>query len=297
MPRVELDELFDAEFLSALTHLRVIARRVARGGRFAEQRSQDSGSGIEFKDYRPYSPGDDLRAIDWNIYRRLGRVFLRMFEELEDLPVYLLPDTSRSMYMETPPRARPALQAALAFASIALNQHDRVGLFPIGADMEIALRPQSGRGRLLRFAESMAQLEASGATNFDQSLRRFHSLGLREGLAIIVSDFFDPGGTQQIVSAVKQLRHRVLFVQIYRATDRNPAIEGDVQLVDCESGDTRDATVTPAVLAQVAAAHDAFQAELTNFASQRGVGLLRLDADREVLPQLATLFEQGSLRV
>ena len=98
-------ELFDPAFLEAVGRLRLVAHRVARGGRPAEQRSKDMGAGIEFRDFRPYSPGDDFRAIDWNIYRRLGRVFLRLFEELEDLPVYLAPDVSQSLFLESPPRA------------------------------------------------------------------------------------------------------------------------------------------------------------------------------------------------
>ena len=107
-------EIFDPAFLESLKALRFVARRVAAGGRFAEQRSKDLGSGIEFRDYRPYTAGDDFRSIDWNIYRRLGRVFLRLFEELEDLPLYLLPDVSDSMWLEEPPRARAGLRAAYA---------------------------------------------------------------------------------------------------------------------------------------------------------------------------------------
>ena len=104
--RLLKEPLFDGEFLDKVQRLRLVARRVAPRGRFAEQASKDRGSGLEFQDYRPYVPGDDLRAIDWNVYRRLGRVFLRLFEELEDLPVYLLPDISGSAWMEDPPRAR-----------------------------------------------------------------------------------------------------------------------------------------------------------------------------------------------
>ena len=96
------DELFDSKFLDSLKNLRLIARRVPAGGRFAEQRSSDLGHGLEFRDFRPYAPGDDLRAVDWNIYRRLGRVFIRLFEELEDLPLYLMPDISGSAFLEDP---------------------------------------------------------------------------------------------------------------------------------------------------------------------------------------------------
>ena len=102
--------LLDPEFLQQACALRIIAHRVAPAGRWAEHRSHDRGQGLEFRDYRPYSPGDEMRAIDWNIYRRLGRVVVRLFEEMEDLPVYLMPDLSFSMWKEDSPRAVAALK-------------------------------------------------------------------------------------------------------------------------------------------------------------------------------------------
>ncbi|MHC4935490.1 MAG: DUF58 domain-containing protein [Planctomycetota bacterium] len=286
-------ELFDPAFREAVGRLHLVARRVARGGRPAEQRSRDLGSGIEFRDFRPYSPGDDFRAIDWNIYRRLGRVFLRLFEELEDLPVYLAPDVSESAFLEEDPRARTGLRAAFALASIALNQHDRVGVFPFGADLSVALRPQSGRGRALRIAETLAGLEARGSTDFRTSFRRFSGLGLREGLLVVISDFFDPGGIEAIREALGPQRHRLLLVPLWRASDRDPDLTGDVELVDCETGESEDVSITAPILERVRVAHDAFHGELRDFARRRGAGILRLDCDREVVPQLAELFEGG----
>jgi uncharacterized protein (DUF58 family) len=295
-------ELFDPEFFEALQRLHIHARRVARGGRHAEQRSRDLGTGIEFRDFRPYVPGDDFRSIDWTIYRRLGKVFLRLFEEFEDLPVYLLPDVSASMYMETPPRAQAGLRTALALTSIALNQHDSVGLFPFGDDLSVALRPQSGKGRLMRFATSMTQLEPAGPTDLTKSLRTLQALGLREGLAVIISDFFDPTGIEGVLAALKRVRHRLLLVQLIRPIDRDPRLSGelqmgDLQLRDCESGAIEEVSLTPAVLTRYRAAYDHFQEQLTGFANQRGIGLLQLDVEQDVLAQLATLFESGSMSV
>ena len=135
MSRFRTDELFDPDFLESVQRLRIVARRVPRGGRHAEQRSRDLGHGIEFRDFRAYTPGDDLRAVDWNVYGRLRKVFLRLYEELEDLPVYLLVDVSASMFHETPPRARAGLRTALALAAITLGQHDSVGVFPFSDDL------------------------------------------------------------------------------------------------------------------------------------------------------------------
>ncbi len=297
MPPISPQELFDAEFLGALDRLHIHARRVAHGGRHAEQRSRDLGSGIEFRDFRPYVAGDDFRSIDWTIYRRLGKVFLRLFEELEDLPVYLLPDISQSMYLETPPRAVAGLRCALGLASIALNQHDSVGLLPFADKLQVALRPQSGKGRLLRFADAMSSMTAGGATDLRASMRTFDAMKLRRGLAVVISDFFDSAGTEAVIEALKRTRHRLLLVQLVRTSDRDPGLSGDLQLRDCETGAVGDVSAAPAVLQRYRSAYDRFQQQITDFARQRDAGLLQLDVERSVLEQLASLFESGRMQV
>jgi len=287
-------ELFDPEFLESLTRLHVLARRVARSGRPAEQRSQDMGSGVEFRDFRPYSAGDDFRAIDWTVYRRLRRVFLRLYEELEDLPVYLLVDRSRSLFEEEPPRIRAGLRCALALAAISLQQHDSVGLFPFGADLEMAIRPHAGKSRLGRFAETLAGLEPASTTDFAKTLRTFGSMRLRAGLCVIISDFFDPKGIDEVVASLKSIRHRVLLVRLWRQADAAPELGGDFQLVDCETGATEDVSATAAIVDAYKKSYARFDARITGYARKTGAGLLMLDTDQEVLPQLAGLFEHGS---
>ena len=295
--RIRSEELFDPAFLASLERLRVVARRVAPRGRHADQRSRDLGGGLEFKDYRAYTSGDDLRSVDWNIYRRLGRVFLRLFEEQEDLPLYLLPDVSESAWMEEPPRARAGLRAALALGAISLNQHDRVGLFPFADDLTVAVRPRAGKRRVLQFADELARLEPGGRTDFQRSLRTFGHLRLREGLVAIVSDFFDPAGIDAVVDALGRLRHKLVLVQLVRSTDANPDLQGDVRLLDCETGEGEDVSVTPAVRAGYQRAYAAWGEGLTRFAQGRRAGLLRLDVEQPVVPQLARLFEGGRLAV
>ena len=293
-PAFEAKDLYDAAFLESLTRLRIIATRVQGGGRHAEQRSRDLGSGFDFRDYRPYTPGDDLRAIDWNLYRRLGRVFVRLYEELEDLPLYLLPDLSRSAFLEQPPRARAGLRASLALGAISLNQHDSVGVFPFSDQLEVLVRPSAGKRRVLTLADRLAGVEPGGETDFAASLARFGALGLREGLVAIVSDFFDPRGIEAVTAALGRLRHRLLLVQLVRASDRDPDITGDVRLVDCETGGAADVSISSATLERYRAAYDRFQEGLTSFARRRGAGLVRLDVEQEVVPQLAAVFETGS---
>lgn len=292
--RIPAEVLCDAGFLASLEHLRIVAKSVAPRGLFAEQRSRDKGSGIEFRDYRPYSSGDDLRAIDWNVYRRLGRLFLRLFEELEDLPLYLVPDVSASAFLEQPPRAQAGLRCALALAAIGLGQHDRVGVFPFSDDLRVHVRPTAGRGRVLGLAQRMSEIDGGGRTDLARSLATLEGLRLREGLVCVLSDFFDPAGIDAVCAALAKVRHRLLLVRLVRASDREPALSGDLRLVDCENGSSADVSVTAAVIERYKAAHARFEERLTTFARSRGAGLLELDVDGDVLPQLERLFLTGS---
>ncbi|MFT4542613.1 MAG: hypothetical protein ACI841_000551 [Planctomycetota bacterium] len=297
---LEQQQLFDTAFLDAAQRLRLVARRVAPRGRFADQRSRDRGSGLEFQDYRPYTRGDDLRAVDWTVYRRLGRVFLRLFEEHEDLPLYLLPDVSRSAWMEDSPRVIPGLRASLALAAVSLGQHDSVGVFPFSDDLQVLQRPTSGKGRLMHFAKRLATLEAGGATDFAASMKRFRALGLREGLVVIVSDFFDPNGLDAIRASLRSLRHKLLLIQLVRMSDREPLAlhgAGDLRLVDCETNEAHDVSLSEDVLKRYRETYDRFGTGLAEIARKRGAGLLALDAEADVVPQIARLFENGRREV
>ncbi|MEM1067847.1 MAG: DUF58 domain-containing protein [Planctomycetota bacterium] len=291
-------QLLDPHFLEQAHALRIVARRVAPAGRWAEHRSRDRGQGMEFRDYRPYSPGDELRSIDWNVYRRLGRVVVRLFEEMEDLPIYLMPDFSRSMWKEDPPRSITAMKTAVALAAIGLDQHDRVGLFPFGEDLDTTVRPTSGRGRLSLIAQALTRIAESAAdsprgTDLANSMAKLSGLGLREGLLVIVSDFFDPHGIDTMVTELKRTRHRPLLIAVAREEDREPQLRGDIRVRDCETGDSRDVTVDAAVLQKYREAYDQHFDRLREFSRSRRGGFLSIDHDQDVMQQLANLFEGG----
>ncbi len=290
--------LLDPQFLQQARALRIVARRVAPAGRWAEHRSRDRGQGMEFRDFRPYSPGDELKTIDWNVYRRLGRFVVRLFEEMEDLPIYLLPDLSKSMWHENPPRAVTALKVAVAIASVGLDQHDRVGVFPFGESLDATMRPTSGRGRLNSIAATLSRAaeaarDRSTGTNLAASLAKLRGLGLREGLVVIISDWLDPNGMDLMMTELKRMRHRPMLISIARDQDRQPNLEGDVRVRDCETGDVRDISITNSVLERYRAAYDQHFEGLDAFAKSRQGGFLSMDHDGDVMQQLASIFEGG----
>jgi uncharacterized protein (DUF58 family) len=297
---IPFDTLFDPDFLASLSHLSIAVQRVAAGGRFGERLSKDRGAGIEFRDFRGYSPGDDPRAIDWNIYRRLGKVFVRLYEEQQDLPLYLMPDVSTSMFHEEDPRALTALRCALALATISLSHHDSTALFPFAEKMDMRVKSMSGKANTMAFAEHLSRLAppAGGArTNVSGALRRIADMNLRRGLLVVISDFFDPAGVDSVRDALRSIRHRMLFVQLVRPSDAVPALDGDLRLRDCETGDSAEITVTPHVLTRYREAYASFNNELAALVKYFHGGLLRLDVEEDLVTQLNTVFAAGNLSV
>lgn len=288
--------LFPPELLAALQGLRVEARRVPRGGRHAEHHAREAGAGIEFRDYRAYVPGDDMRRVDWSLYRRFERLFLRLLDEVRDLPLYVLVDLSDSMWFESVPGHSPAFsarQAAGIASAIALQQLDPVGVFPFGEKLGRFLPPVHGKRNLPRVLSFLIEQEKLGPTDFQASLRGFQQLALRPGLLMVISDFFDDRGLDAVLAGLGALRHRLLIVRTVRATDRNPALHGELRLRDCETGTPLDLTVTDAILEKYHDAWREFEESLKGFARKRGAGYLDLSIEEPVLAQFQTLFPGG----
>lgn len=122
------EELFDDQFQRRLEYLAIVSRRVFAGRMRAERRTKKSGTGIEFADHRDYVAGDDFRSLDWNVYGRLGRLLVRLYEEEEDLSIYLVVDASRSMAFGDGKKLRYAKRLCAALAYVGLANLDRIAV-------------------------------------------------------------------------------------------------------------------------------------------------------------------------
>ena len=162
------EAFFDAEFLKKLERLRLIAKRLSWANAKGEHPSSRRGFSLEFSDYRRYQQGDDLRYVDWNIYRRLDRLLLKVFTADEEMNVYLLVDTSRSMAEGTPPKIDYAKKVAAALGYIGLKNLDRVGGAAFSSALQAPLTLGRGRKQVLSLLASSASYRAMARLTCDR---------------------------------------------------------------------------------------------------------------------------------
>jgi uncharacterized protein (DUF58 family) len=298
MPEPE-PAIVDQRFLAAARRLRLRALGLTPHPQRAERPTPIAGSGTDYRDRRPYVPGDEPRRIDWSLYRRSGRLFIRLYDEPRRLGVTILVDCSGSMGFERPPRLRAAKQVAIALAAAALEEGQKVTVRPIAGgrlrDPVGSADSPAGLGRLAigvgRAAATAAPSELAGVF---EAVRR-----LREprGQLVVVSDFFDPGGVEAWRPALHATPHVPLLVQLARASDGEPRVEGDVEIEDCETGELVRVSGSPRTAAAYRAAYERFESALHDAAVGGGGRRLRLDADRPVLEQLGRASIGGEIRV
>ncbi len=265
------ENLFDDEFLKKLEMLHIVSRKIAVGTMRAERRTKKIGSGIEFADHRSYSPGDDFRNLDWNIFMRTRKLFLRLFEEEEDLHVYLLVDCSHSMELgiDGNSKLRYARKLAATLAYIALANLDRVAIVPFNSRLTGRLPPSRGRGQIYKVFKFLEALEGGGQTSTREAFRNFVTQNPRRGVACVISDFYDPDGFEEGLNLLRYHKHDVIAMQIYDEAELNPALRGDLHLVDCETGELREVTITAALMKRYREAFFAFCDEIEDFCTKR----------------------------
>ena len=282
---------FQDEFLKKLEYLQVVSRREFAGRNRADRRTPKKGRGIEFADHRQYARGDDFRHIDWKAYKRVNRLLLRLFEEEQDLPIYLILDVSGSMAEEAKFDLARKIAAALCYVGLVHLDHLTLLTFAQGLVHESS--PGRGTGRIFRVFELLERLEASGRTDLRESLKAFASRPRPVGLTVIISDFMDPGGFEAGLKILRTLGHDVFVVHVASQADRDPAMLGDVRFVDAETGELRDVDVTPRLAAAYSGAWEAHATELQHFCGRYGLGYVRADAERPFEEIVLQAFRQG----
>ena len=226
---------FDSQFFRKLDRFEIYPHGMHRGGQIGRRRSPSRGTGLEFADHKEYSAGDDIRYIDWNVYARLDEVFVKIFEQEEALPVYVLVDQSVSMAIGSPSKAAFAgkLAAALSYVGLANQDEVRVSLF--GDGLASSSKTLRGKTRIYEVLD-MLDLTPRGPTNLSAAMESFSGQMGLAGMVFVISDFLDPRG---LLSGVRLLAGRKFTVQgihVVAPQELTPDLSGDVELEDVETG-------------------------------------------------------------
>ena len=276
----ELDPtVFDEAFLRQLERLKLLLRQPVRGGLKGGRRSVKRGRSVEFADYRDYVLGDDLRQLDWNVYARLEKLFVKLFIEEEDVTVSLIVDASASMATGRPDKLLFAKRAAAALGYIGLASEDRVQLTVLGGRVARRRNGLRGSGRVFRLLGDLSGIvPAQGPSDLVAAARHAAAQLHGRGLVILISDLLDPGA-DRVIRELAATGSELVILHVLSPEEIDPLLEGDLRLVDTETGEGIEVTVDLATLDAYRARLADWRENLADLAARRRATYLPVSSD------------------
>lgn len=295
LAKAAIEASMGRNFLAELERLFLISRQVMAGKLRAQRRTKKRGSGLEFAEHREYNQGDDFRHIDWNLYGRLEKLFVRLYEEEEDIPVYVMFDVSASMLEGEPIKALHAFRIASAIAYVTLAHLDRATMLPFSAGMEQLTPPGRGKGRMLKMFHTIRNAPFGGVTDLVQAARSFVFRRPRRGHVVFISDFLTPSGYEDAINLLRYHRYRVVVIQVLSLQELHPRLSGDIELLDVETGQTRSITVTAGLLRAYMAELEKFTQGLWSFCQDRAIPYFLSPSNQSLETLMLDVFRKGGL--
>jgi uncharacterized protein (DUF58 family) len=271
--------VFDEGFLRQLERLLLLMKRPVRGGLKGGRRSVKRGQSVEFADFRDYSLGDDLRQLDWNVLARLEKLFIKLYVEEEDVTISFFLDCSASMAAGNPPKLLFAKRAAAALGYIALASEDKVAVTALAGRAgrrQVSLR---GSGRVFRLLSALSSIGASdGPTDLLAAARHAGAQLHGRGVVVLISDLLDPAA-DKVIRELAATGSELIVLHVLSPDELDPSMEGDVRLVDVESGDGIDVTIDLATIDDYKARLAAWQEGFAELAAKRGATYVPISTD------------------
>ncbi len=230
MPKSTLEsKLLPPELLAQLERLELVTRKIFRGRMKGERRSRRKGQSVEFSDFRNYVPGDDLRFIDWNLYARLEKLFLKVFLEEEDLHFYALIDASDSMSFGEPSKLYYAKQLAGSLGFVGLCRADRVKIEVLSSSLKHASPVLRGRQSLWRMIDYLESVEGGHNVPLEVGVKNFCLRNSGKGILILITDLMDKTGYESALRYLLAQDLDVYVIQVLSAEEIDPDVKGDLE--------------------------------------------------------------------
>jgi uncharacterized protein (DUF58 family) len=276
MASAQITSLLTNQDLDRLARLRLNANRRFTNRARGEHLAAKGGTSTEFCDFRDYSPGDDARFVDWNIFARINRPYLKQFHMEEEMHVVLLLDASTSMDFEG--KFDLAKRFAAAFGMLGLRGSEKVSAYIAGTGSGASLRPCTGRsaaGKLFTFLEGVF---AGGSQPIDAGIESLLHQHRGRGVVIVLSDFLTAGDLRRSLNLLHTAGLEIFALQLLAPSEMNPEVTGDFRLVDSEQGATLDISNAADLLALYQEYRAAHEARLQALCQQRAGRFLSVSA-------------------
>jgi uncharacterized protein (DUF58 family) len=288
-------QLLSPQLLAQLERLELVSRKVFRGRMKGERKSKRKGQSVEFADFRQYVPGDDLRFIDWNLFARLERLYLKLFLEEEDLHFYALIDTSASMDFGEPTKLQFAKQLAAALGFIGLCRADRVKIESLGTSSKKPGPVLRGRSSLWRMQDYLEGLQAGENVSLAEGVKNFCLRNTGKGILVLLSDLMDKEGYEKALRFLVTQQMDVYVLHVLSPEELNPDIKGDLKLIDCEDDDVAEITVSRPLLDKYQRTLAAFVEGAREFCTRRGMSYLMVSTETPVETLVANYLRKRGL--
>ena len=290
-----VDDLLGSSLMSSLDKLDIIARKIFSGKIQGERRSRRRGISVEFADYRQYAAGDDLRFIDWNVYARLDRLFMKIFLEEEELTLGIAIDASASMEFGNPNKFDFVRRLAMSLGYIALSSHNRVSLFSFNDQGVSRLTALRGSSRTRDMGQWLLDLIPHGGTAFTDACKVISTSRQGRGVLVVLSDCMTRDGVNQGLSYLVGGGWDVFVIQTLSPEEIDPVnagLEGDLRLEDAEDGSECEITVTTPLVAKYQDRLDQYCEAIRNQCTRIGAGNVRVPTDVD-MEQLLVEYLRG----
>jgi len=289
------DGLLSPQLMARLERLELVSRKIFRGRLKGERRSRRQGQSVEFADFRNYVHGDDIRFIDWNLYARLDRLFLKLFLEEEDLHIHLLIDASTSMDFGQPTKLQYAKQMAAALGFVGLCRADRVKIEVLGQSRANPGPVLRGRGSLWRMLDYLDQIQPGINVSLSDGIKDFCLRNQGQGILLLLTDLMDKSGYESALRYLLARRLDVYVVQILSAEEHSPQLKGDLRLFDCEDQNVAEVTISRPLLDRYQRTLAAFIDGAREFCTRRGMTHLLTNTEIPVETVVASYLRQRGL--
>lgn len=286
-----IEELLDSRLIAQISRLDFTSKKIFSGKLQGERRSKKRGESVEFADHRPYVSGDDVRHIDWNIYGRLDRLFLKLFLEEEDLSLHLVLDCSASSDCGEPHKFYFMQRLAMALGYIGLVNLNRVtataiGMNPDGSGVVSTIRDLRGRRRTHDLARWLCSLTPRGPLAFSDGCKRIALSRRGKGVMILMSDFFIKEGYEGGLRMLLGRGYDLFAMQVLSPQEVDPVgphgLAGDLRLKDVEDGDTAEVTISSPLLKRYKANLAAYCDQLKAFCARREITNITVQSDTDM---------------